>query len=173
MLASSISAGAQGIRLAQARGLGAACLPDYMRLCRGVPAGGGRIILCLNARAEELSQTCFQALALRGLEFAAALKACRPDFERLCSQTPAGLGRGLACLVQNTNRRPLVGGSLREATTRSCHISASAGWTLVSGLRRRPESIARGTRKETFAVQESPVLGLAYLGNAIAGGRLG
>jgi hypothetical protein len=38
---------------------------------------------------------------MRGLEFAAALKACRADFERLCPQVPTGLGRGLGCLVQN------------------------------------------------------------------------
>lgn len=91
----------QGLRQVQTRGLGAACLPDYMRLCRGVPPGGGRIILCLNTRAEDLSQECFQALARRGLEFAAALKACRPDFERLCPNVPPGLGRGAACLAQN------------------------------------------------------------------------
>jgi hypothetical protein len=35
------------------------------------------------------------------LEYAAALKACRSDFERICPQVPPGWGRGLACLLDN------------------------------------------------------------------------
>jgi hypothetical protein len=89
---------------AQAPGLGTACVGDYLRLCRGVPPGGARIILCLNLNADRLSQGCFQALALRGLEFAAVLKACRADFERICPGVPPGWGQGLACLLDNTPR---------------------------------------------------------------------
>jgi hypothetical protein len=95
---------AQRLLPAQAPGLGTACVGDYVRFCRGVPPGGGRIILCLNLNADQLSQGCFQALALRGLEFAAVVKVCRADFERVCPGVPPGLGGGLACLLDNTPR---------------------------------------------------------------------
>jgi len=78
-----------------------ACTADYFRFCRGVPPGRGRIILCLNAYANELTQPCFQALALRGLASASALRACRADYERMCAQSAPGPTRGLACLLDN------------------------------------------------------------------------
>jgi hypothetical protein len=81
-----------------------ACGEDYRRLCVGVPPGGGRILGCLNQQAEQLSQGCFQALAERGLAAAAAFRLCRPDFERLCPGLTPGMGRGLACLVEQSSR---------------------------------------------------------------------
>ena len=93
----------QGVVPVQAQGLRAACMADYMRLCRGTPMGRGRIILCLNMQADKLSQSCFQALTLRGLAFANALKACRADFDRFCGNAPVGLQRSLACLMQNAD----------------------------------------------------------------------
>jgi hypothetical protein len=82
----------------------AACIGDYRRLCPGVLPGGGRIAACLNAQAEKLSQPCFQALAERGLALTAALRLCRADYERLCSDVPPGRGRALACLLDNRSR---------------------------------------------------------------------
>ncbi len=90
----------QGLTKVQAPPLRQACVVDYMRFCRGVPPGRGRVILCLNARANELTQSCFQALALRGLASASALKACRIDYDRLCAQSGPGL-HGLSCLLDN------------------------------------------------------------------------
>lgn len=81
-----------------------ACAEDYQRLCPGVAPRAGRVIVCLNAQAEKLSQGCFQALAEQGLAFAAALRLCRADFERLCPGVPPGMGRALACLVGNMDR---------------------------------------------------------------------
>jgi hypothetical protein len=72
-----------------------------MRFCRGVLPGRGRIILCLNDHVNELTQPCFQALALRGLASASALKACRADYDRLCAQYGPGLNRGMACMLDN------------------------------------------------------------------------
>lgn len=88
---------AQGFR----RGIIASCAEDTFRLCPGVRPGGGRIIVCLNSQAERLSPACFQALAERGLAFAAALRLCRPDYERLCPGVPPGMGRALGCLLDN------------------------------------------------------------------------
>jgi hypothetical protein len=41
----------------------AQCRPDQERLCAGVPAGGGKILSCLAANAQQLSPTCYAALA--------------------------------------------------------------------------------------------------------------
>jgi hypothetical protein len=41
----------------------AQCRPDQQRLCAGVPAGGGKILSCLAANAQQLSPVCYDALA--------------------------------------------------------------------------------------------------------------
>ncbi len=41
----------------------AQCRPDQQRLCAGVPAGGGKILDCLAANAQQLSPNCYAALA--------------------------------------------------------------------------------------------------------------
>lgn len=61
----------------------------------------GRVLNCLNANTDQLSQPCFQALTLRGLAYAGALKSCRADYERLCAGVPQGWGRGLQCMQRN------------------------------------------------------------------------
>jgi hypothetical protein len=100
-LAQAGAAYAQGMIRVQAPPLRQVCMADYMRFCRGVLPGRGRIILCLNEHVNELTQPCFQALALRGLASASALKACRIDYDRICAHTGPGLNRGLACLMDN------------------------------------------------------------------------
>lgn len=95
---------AQGLRYIQMREAVAACRADYFRLCPGVRPGAGRVLVCLNAQAEKLSQPCFQALAERGLAFAAVLRLCRPDFERLCPGVRPGMGRALVCLLDNAEQ---------------------------------------------------------------------
>ncbi|WP_210208159.1 hypothetical protein [Rhodoplanes roseus] len=97
-------AAAQAPLRVQARGAVAACAADYRALCPGVMPGGGRIVACLNAQAEKLSQPCFQALAAQGLAVAAALRLCRADVERVCAGVPLGGGRALGCLLGNRDR---------------------------------------------------------------------
>jgi hypothetical protein len=41
----------------------AQCRPEQQRLCAGVPPGGGKILSCLAANAQQLSPTCYGALA--------------------------------------------------------------------------------------------------------------
>jgi len=97
------AAAAQGLRRGPLQPL-SACIGDYQRLCPGVVPGGGRIMTCLNAQAEKLSQACFQALAERGLALTAALRLCRADYDRLCPGVPVGRGQALACLLDNRGR---------------------------------------------------------------------
>ena len=89
-----------------------ACLEDYRRFCWGVPPGGGRIVLCLNANADRLSQRCFQALTGRGLVYAGMLKACQFDYQQVCAGVPPGFGRGLQCLLGSA---PALSPPCREA----------------------------------------------------------
>lgn len=97
-------AAAQGLIRVQGPPLRQACFADFMRFCRGILPGGGRIIACLNMHANDLSQPCFQALALRGLASAGALRTCRADYERLCPQARPTIGAGLACLLDNVQK---------------------------------------------------------------------
>jgi len=39
------------------------CRADYDRLCGNVQPGGGRVLVCLQAQASELSPACGQALS--------------------------------------------------------------------------------------------------------------
>jgi len=41
----------------------AQCRPEQQRLCAGVPPGGGKILSCLAANAQQLSPTYYEALA--------------------------------------------------------------------------------------------------------------
>ena len=46
--------------------LRAACEADRRQFCRDVPSGGGAILQCLEAHAQEVSDQCFQSLPKRG-----------------------------------------------------------------------------------------------------------
>jgi hypothetical protein len=86
-----------------------------MRYCRGIPFGGGRILRCLNGHVDQLSQPCFDALALRGLATAGALRICGRDFERLCPQVPPDRDRAIACLLDQV---PALSPPCRDAFQR-------------------------------------------------------
>lgn len=88
----------------RARAVRMACTADYMRFCRDVPPGGGRIIRCLARHADLVSQPCFQALTVWGLTAVNAFRMCLPDAERLCAHVPAGSGQALACLLQSADK---------------------------------------------------------------------
>jgi hypothetical protein len=114
----SFSAGvsAQGIIRVQAPPMRQACLPDYMRYCRGIPLGGGRILRCLNGHVDQLSQPCFQALAVRGLATAGALRICGRDYERLCPGVPLDRDHAIACLLEQV---PALSPPCRDAFQRN------------------------------------------------------
>jgi hypothetical protein len=46
--------------------LRAACEADRRQFCRDVPSGGGAILQCLEAHAQDVSDRCFQSLPKRG-----------------------------------------------------------------------------------------------------------
>src|SRR5215813_13391886 len=106
---------AQGIRPGErARAVQMACMADYMRFCRDVPPGGGRILRCLSRHADLVSQPCFQALTVWGLTAANAYRMCLPDVEQLCPALPPRSTQALACLADNADK-----------LSKACHDSLS------------------------------------------------
>jgi hypothetical protein len=81
-----------------------ACTADFMRFCRDVPPGGGRVIRCMRRHADLLSQPCFQAMTAWGLTAVNAFRLCLPDAERLCPQVPPRSGQALECLADNASK---------------------------------------------------------------------
>jgi hypothetical protein len=85
-----------------------ACNKELTTFCKGVPAGEGRILACLYAFEEKVSDKCIYALydaelelkqAVVALEFAAT--SCKDDLQKFCADVKPGQGRGLACMQKN------------------------------------------------------------------------
>ena len=89
-------------------GLKKACNKELTTFCKGVPPGEGRILACLYAFEDKVSDKCIYALydaslqleqAVAALKFAAS--ECKGDLEKFCANVKPGQGRGLACLNKN------------------------------------------------------------------------
>ena len=85
-----------------------ACNKELSTFCKGVVPGEGRILACLYAFEDKVSDACEYAVydAAAQLEQAAtALKfvasQCRADLEKFCGNVQPGQGRALACLNKN------------------------------------------------------------------------
>jgi cysteine rich repeat protein len=82
-----------------------ACNKELTTFCKGVPAGEGRILACLYAFEDKVSDKCINALydaadqleqAIAALKYAAT--ECKGDLQKFCAEVKPGQGRGLACL---------------------------------------------------------------------------
>ena len=91
-----------------ADGLRKACKKELTTFCKGVPQGEGRILACLYAFEDQVSDKCIYALydasiqlkeAVAAVEFAAT--QCKDDLLKFCGNVEVGQGRGLACLQKN------------------------------------------------------------------------
>ena len=83
-----------------------ACSPDVTKFCSQVTPGEGRLVLCMMAHEDKVSDKCDHALysATRNIERAIdrieqTAEACWPDIEKQCSETAPGGGRVAQCLV--------------------------------------------------------------------------
>jgi Cysteine rich repeat len=88
--------------------LKAACSGDISKFCKSVTPGEGRVIFCMMAYEDQLSEKCDYALydASRNLQHSLELvsqvaNACWNDIEKHCSNIPAGGGRIAQCLINN------------------------------------------------------------------------
>ncbi|GLK86035.1 cysteine rich repeat-containing protein [Ancylobacter defluvii] len=57
------AAGAQNLSRSQMQALRTACEADIRAVCPGVQPGGGRLLQCIQANPEKVSQPCKEALA--------------------------------------------------------------------------------------------------------------
>ena len=82
-----------------------ACNKELTTFCKGVPQGEGRILACLYAFEDKVSDKCVYAVydaaaqleqAVAALKFAAS--QCKTDLQKFCADVKPGEGRGLACL---------------------------------------------------------------------------
>ncbi len=82
-----------------------ACNKELTTFCKGVPQGQGRILACLYAFEDKVSDKCIYAVynaaaeleqAVNALKFAAS--QCQGDLQKYCADVKLGEGRGLACL---------------------------------------------------------------------------
>jgi len=85
-----------------------ACNTELTTFCKGVMPGEGRILACLYAFEDQVSDKCVYALydaatdldkAITALKYAAS--QCAGDLDKFCADVPLGQGRGLACLTKH------------------------------------------------------------------------
>ena len=145
-----------------------ACAVDFLRYCRDVPPGRGRIMVCMQLNADKLSPRCFEAMTAWGLAAAGAFKARLPDAQKYCSHVPPGMGREPR--LHPAERRPaeprvprgdggetspskVLRGSATAAAERICP-AAGAG-------RDRLPAVALGCSQGFFVVPERRGAGIA------------
>jgi hypothetical protein len=85
-----------------------ACQKELTTFCKGVVPGEGRIVACLYAFEDKVSDKCEYAVyqaaaqleqAATALKFAAS--QCKDDLQKFCASVQPGQGRALACLNKN------------------------------------------------------------------------
>lgn len=86
------------------KGMHRACSADVEKFCKDVAPGHGRIAICLNEHASDLSATCkpvAQDIATKMNEPMQMHADCGADVQKLCSDVPAGSGRTGFCLGEH------------------------------------------------------------------------
>ncbi len=85
-----------------------ACNKELTTFCKGVPEGEGRILACLYAFEDKVSDKCIYAVYDASLELEQAVAAikyaasqCKDDLQKFCANVEVGQGRALACLDKN------------------------------------------------------------------------
>jgi len=102
--------------------VGDGCSKEISTFCGDVQMGNNRVLNCLTAHENQLSDRCTKSIVLGKATISEALgdanffgAKCGPDIKLLCSDVVPGEGRVLACLVEhNTNITMRCYGALVE-----------------------------------------------------------
>lgn len=86
----------------------AACGADIKSFCSTVTPGEGRLLLCMMAHEDKISDQCFTTLLDVGdsidltiSSIGRAADVCAPEIQSLCGSTMPGQGRIAQCLKDN------------------------------------------------------------------------
>jgi hypothetical protein len=86
----------------------ASCATDIKSFCSQVTPGEGRLMLCMMAHEDKISDKCFTTLVDAGdaveLTISSAKRAaavCAPEIDTLCADVKAGGGQIAQCLINN------------------------------------------------------------------------
>jgi len=78
------------------------CKTEIETYCEGVTPGEGRVLACLYARKDKLSNACEYALYDAAVQLERAVASeCAGDVQKHCKSVEAGEGRLLQCLEDN------------------------------------------------------------------------
>ena len=87
------------------------CKKDIETYCKGVTPGEGRILACLYAYQDKLSNRCEYALYDAAAQLQKAVVAltylaneCRDDLKSFCSDVKPGEGRLIQCIEKNKEK---------------------------------------------------------------------
>lgn len=108
LLGALMIAGSAGAADTVADKLKKACNKELTTFCKGVKPGEGRVLACLYAFEDKVSDQCTYAVYDAALELEKAVAAlkyaanqCNADLQKYCANVKPGQGRGLACLQKN------------------------------------------------------------------------
>lgn len=95
------------------------CKTEIDTYCKGVKPGEGRILACLYAFEDKLSNRCDYALYDTAAQLQQAVTAltylaneCRADLKTFCSDVKAGEGRLIQCIEKNKDK---ISGRCKQA----------------------------------------------------------
>ncbi len=77
------------------------CKADIEKFCKDVKPGQGRIVKCMKAHENELSQPCKDEIAADKEKSKEFVKNCKPDADKFCKDIKPGHGRIIHCLKQH------------------------------------------------------------------------
>jgi hypothetical protein len=87
------------------------CQKDIETYCKGVKPGEGRILACLYAYQDKLSNRCEYALYDAAAQLERAITAltylaneCKDDLKKYCSDVKPGEGRLINCIDKNMEK---------------------------------------------------------------------
>lgn len=88
-----------------------ACLADMDKFCSSVNIGEGRMLACLYAHEDQITEDCDTAMSDNAdildsfmFNLSTALGQCAEDIGKVCGDVEFGNGRMLSCLKQNSSK---------------------------------------------------------------------